>query len=140
MDQESINPAPTPTFQTCFITTHKNACRVAKFSRDGKLIATGSEDHSIKLLDVDKMKVFNQNGNAELNKQNATRPVLKTYYHHTDRVNDIDFHPLHPIFCSTPDDKPIQFYDIRSSGKRPYKTFNVSKEKVIRNQFVFLIL
>lgn len=77
LDSQFIFPAGAktrnfPNYQTRFITTHKNACRVAKFSPDGKrsfiagcnntgrFVATGSTDTSIKMLDVEKMKTYSQ--------------------------------------------------------------------------------
>lgn len=62
-------------FGTCFITTHKGACRVAAFSSDGKWAATGSEDTSVKLLDVAKMNVKSESS--------EDRPVIRTLYDHT---------------------------------------------------------
>jgi hypothetical protein len=62
-------------FNTSFITTHKGPCRVATFSPDGKWAATGSEDTSVKLLDVAKM---NQKADSS-----EERPVTRTLYDHT---------------------------------------------------------
>lgn len=42
-------------FDTIYVTSHKAPCRAGAFSNDGKLIATGSVDASIKILDVDRM-------------------------------------------------------------------------------------
>lgn len=117
--------ATTPNFETCFVTTHKQQCRTAKFSRDGKYCCTGSEDNSIKLLDVEKMKIFNQT-TKDTGDKPSTRPVIKTFYHHTNSVNDIDFHPIQPLFCSASNDKTIQLYYTHNSAKQAYKTFTVS--------------
>lgn len=42
-------------YETIYVTAHKGACRAAAFSTDGSLFATGSEDSSIKILDVEKI-------------------------------------------------------------------------------------
>ena len=42
-------------YETCYVTSHKGPCRVATYSRDGQLIATGSADASIKILDTERM-------------------------------------------------------------------------------------
>lgn len=48
--------APEPaTYETAYVTSHKAACRAGCFSFDGQLVATGSVDASIKILDVDRM-------------------------------------------------------------------------------------
>ncbi|KYQ88556.1 WD40 repeat-containing protein [Tieghemostelium lacteum] len=121
------NPVSNPnsvnsvSFITKFITTHKNACRCARFSWDGKFLATGSSDTSIKLLDVDKMKNYNQNKNETTEDFAPSRPVIRTYYDHTQPVNDLDFHPSAPILVSGSKDCTIRFYDYKSSIKRSFK-------------------
>ncbi len=71
---------PYPNYSTKFVTTHKNAVRAAKFSHDGKLLATGSLDTSLKLLDVDKMKTYNlHKGEGD----EFAKPVIRTFYDHT---------------------------------------------------------
>lgn len=53
-DQVIVAPAPYQ-YETIYVTSHKAPCRSGAFSPDGKLIATGSADASIKILDVDRM-------------------------------------------------------------------------------------
>ncbi|KAN0031724.1 hypothetical protein ACTFIV_005590 [Dictyostelium citrinum] len=110
-----------PNFITKFITTHKNACRCAKFSWDGKFVATGSSDTSIKLLDVNKMRNYNQTKNETTEDSAPSRPVIRTFYDHTMPINDLDFHPSAPILSSASKDGTIRFYDYKSSLKRSFK-------------------
>ena len=131
LERDSIRSTASPNFVTGFVATHKLSCCTAKFSRDGKYICTGSEDNSIKLLDVEKMKVFNHLSKDSDKHSKSYHPVIKTYYRHNDRVNDIDFHPIQSLFCSASNDKTIQMFDISSSGKQAYKTFNVSLHFVL---------
>ena len=42
-------------YETVYVTSHKGQCRVGAFSSDGQLVATGSVDASIKILDVERM-------------------------------------------------------------------------------------
>eukprot|EP01133_Synstelium_polycarpum_P012803 gene12803-15025_t len=114
-------PVPKVSFLTKFITTHKNACRVAKFSADGKYVATGSSDTSIKLLDVNKMRNFNQTKNETTEDFAPSRPVMRTFYDHTGHITDLDFHPSAPILASSSKDATIRFYDYKSSLKRSFK-------------------
>lgn len=53
-DVATSTPAPNQ-YETIYVTSHKAPCRAGAFSPDGKLIATGSADASIKILDVDRM-------------------------------------------------------------------------------------
>ncbi|EGG17778.1 WD40 repeat-containing protein [Cavenderia fasciculata] len=109
------------TFITKFITTHKNACRCAKFSGDGKYVATGSSDASIKVLDVNKMRNFNQTKNETSEDFAPSRPVFRTFYDHSKPITDLDFHPTAPILASASKDCTIRFYDYKSSLKRSFK-------------------
>ena len=36
-------------YETCYVTAHKGPCRTGTFHKSGQLIATGSEDASIKV-------------------------------------------------------------------------------------------
>jgi cleavage stimulation factor subunit 1 len=63
-------------FVTCFVTTHKAECRVAAFSKDGKWAATGSQDASVKLLEIGKMNMKTESL--------EDRPIIRTLYDHTD--------------------------------------------------------
>jgi cleavage stimulation factor subunit 1 len=69
-DADITPTTPEPcTYETVYLTSHKGACRAAAFTNDGKVIqqvllrpiltgslfATGSEDSSIKILDVEKI-------------------------------------------------------------------------------------
>ncbi len=53
-DVQSMSPEASE-YETCYVTSHKGPCRVATYSRDGQLIATGSADASIKILDTERM-------------------------------------------------------------------------------------
>ena len=124
-DKDLMKRAIAPNFTTRFITTHKESCRMAKFSKDGKFVATGSEDTSIKLLDVDKMKNFNQQKTDLNDKYSPARPVIRTYYDHNGPINDIDFHPTQSMLCSASSDKTIKFYDYKGSVKRSCRSIQV---------------
>ncbi|KAI6239641.1 Cleavage stimulation factor 50 kDa subunit [Aphelenchoides fujianensis] len=53
-DVQPTTPEPSM-YETIYVTAHKGACRAAAFNLDGSLLATGSEDSSIKILDVEKI-------------------------------------------------------------------------------------
>jgi cleavage stimulation factor subunit 1 len=52
----------------------------------GKFVATGSADTSIKLLDVGKMKSYNQNKSEHGEDFAPARPVIRTFYDHTQVI------------------------------------------------------
>ena len=41
-------------YETCYVTSHKAPCRAAAFDKQATVIATGSVDASIKILDIDR--------------------------------------------------------------------------------------
>jgi cleavage stimulation factor subunit 1 len=45
-------------YETCYVTSHKAPCRAAAFDKQGIVIATGSVDASIKILDIDRLNFF----------------------------------------------------------------------------------
>lgn len=99
-------------YDTCWIATHKNGCTAAAFSSDGTLVATGSQDTTIKLIDVNKIRQARIRGEEQ-----GVKAVIKTLYDHTHKISALDFHPSSPILGSA-SDVSIKFYDLRETAKR----------------------
>ncbi|KAL2639710.1 hypothetical protein AAZV13_06G184900 [Glycine max] len=78
-----------PKHETRHLSEHKNIARCARFSADGRFVATGSADTSIKLFEVSKIKQML----LPEAKDGPVRPVIRTYYDHIQPINDLDFHP-----------------------------------------------
>jgi len=52
----------------------------------------------------------------------GARPVTRTFYDHTQAINDLDFHPVAPILISCSKDCSIKFYDhSQSTVKRAFR-------------------
>ena len=47
-----VEPKYLPDYRTLYTTAHKGPCTTAAFSHDGRFIATGSADTSLKVIDV----------------------------------------------------------------------------------------
>jgi WD40 repeat protein len=80
-----------PNYLLKFVTSHRNVVRCAKFTPDGKYVASGSADTSIKLIDVQKMMTSTQqrtDGGVE--EVNMSRPVIRIFYDHI-QVNTLTF-------------------------------------------------
>jgi cleavage stimulation factor subunit 1 len=126
LEEDSSKEGPSgsrvsPNFVTRFIATHKDKCRCAKFSHDGKFVATGSQDTSIKLIDVDKMKSFSQ-AKGDTAEELLPKPVTRTFYDHSKPINDLEFHPFSPLLISASSDHTVKFYDYsKSSAKRAHR-------------------
>jgi cleavage stimulation factor subunit 1 len=126
-ESESMVTAPEPaSYETVYVTSHKGPCRAGTFSPDGSLVATGSQDASIKILDVEKM-IAKSTGAADDGQQSHTEsaqhPVIRTLYDHADEVTCLEFHPTEQILFSGAGDSTIKIYDFtKPSVKRALKT------------------
>lgn len=118
--------APEPSlYETVYVTSHKGACRAGAFSPDGQLIATGSSDASIKILDVERMLAKAHDiGNTD-NQEGQGHPVIRTLYDHLEEVTCLEFHPNKPILASGSRDCHVKLFDYsKTSVKKAFKTIN----------------
>ncbi|KAL5103555.1 Cleavage stimulation factor subunit 1 [Taenia crassiceps] len=119
IESESSTMAPEAAlYETCYVTAHKAACRAAAFNSTGQLIATGSHDSSIKILDVERMLAKGNSGPEHSaqetpQQQMEAHPVIRTLYDHTAEVTCVDFHPdaSQQILVSGSKDYTIKFFD-----------------------------
>ncbi|BAF13223.1 Os03g0754900, partial [Oryza sativa Japonica Group] len=111
-----------PKHEARHVSDHKNVVRCAKFSPDGKYFASGSGDTSIKFFEVAKIKQM-MLGDS---KDGPVRPVIRTFYDHTQPINDLDFHPESPILISAAKDNTIRFFDFSKTVAR--KAFRVIQD------------
>ncbi|THD22419.1 Cleavage stimulation factor subunit [Fasciola hepatica] len=84
----------------------------------GQLVATGSHDSSIKILDVERMLAKSVSpadhlGQETPQQQMETHPVIRTLYDHTAEVTCVDFHPdpTLQILVSGSKDYTIKLFD-----------------------------
>lgn len=119
--------APEPaSYETAYVTSHKHACRSGSFSFDGQLVATGSVDASIKILDVERMVAKSAPEDNETGReQQQGHPVIRTLYDHTEEVAYLEFHPKEQILASGSKDCTVKLFDIsKASVKKAHKTFS----------------
>lgn len=123
----TVTPEPA-SYETAYVTSHKQACRSGAFSADGQLVATGSVDASIKILDVDRMLAKSAPDDAEPTRgEQQGHPVIRTLYDHTDEVSYLEFHPKEQILASASRDCSVKLFDIsKASVKKAHKVLTVS--------------
>ncbi|XP_031271059.1 cleavage stimulation factor subunit 50 [Pistacia vera] len=107
-----------PKHETRHLSEHKNIARCARFSPDGRFVATGSADTSIKLFEIAKIKQMMLPDSRE----GPVRPVIRTFYDHMQPINDLDFHPQNTVLISGGKDHTIKFFDFsKATAKRAYR-------------------
>ncbi|KAK7497992.1 hypothetical protein BaRGS_00010863 [Batillaria attramentaria] len=115
-------------YETCYVTAHKLPCRCARFHPTGQIIATGSEDCSIKILDVERMLAKSATPVEIIametpQQQMENHPVIRTLYDHAAEVTCLDFHPYEQILASGSKDFSIRFFEYsKPSVKKAYKS------------------
>lgn len=122
-EPEASALAPEPhSYETAYVTSHKQACRAGAFSFDGSLVATGSVDASIKILDVERMLAKSAPEDIEPGREQQGHPVIRTLYDHTDEVSYLEFHPKEHILASASRDGTVKLFDIaKPSVKKAHK-------------------
>eukprot|EP00794_Sanderia_malayensis_P000807 gene807-102_t len=122
---------PMSQYETHYVTAHKGPCTAAAFSHDGRLISTGSNDASIKIIDVNRMLAKAAQSQAERQAEKEiddgagmkNHPVIRTMYDHELTVTYLEFHPTVPVLISGSEDRTIKLFDFsKSSIKKAYKT------------------
>lgn len=123
-DASAVAPEPA-SYETAYVTSHKLACRSGAFSHDGTLVATGSLDASIKILDVERMLAKSAPEEMESGREQQGHPVIRTLYDHTDEVAFLEFHPKEHILASGSHDGTVKLFDIaKPSVKKAHKVIN----------------
>ncbi|XP_076056650.1 cleavage stimulation factor subunit 1 Cst50 [Oratosquilla oratoria] len=130
-ETEPQTSAPEPAmYETAYVTSHKDKCRAGAFSADGQLVATGSVDASIKILDVDRMLAKSDPDAVELHPDAVVgHPVIRTLYDHLEEITCLEFHPREQVLISGSRDTNVKMFDFsKTSAKKAFKTFTDAEQ------------
>ncbi|KAJ2001228.1 hypothetical protein GGI04_000624 [Coemansia thaxteri] len=101
-------------YSVWYQTRHKGAATAAGFSRDGRYVATGSADASLKVMEVARMR-----GAARV----EDKPVIRTLYHHAAEITGVAFHPNGLVLASCSEDRTIKLFDLSAAqGKYSFQS------------------
>lgn len=121
-----------PEIRLLYTAQHKQACRAAAFSADGRFCATGCLDGSIKILDCARMRVCAASTDGPLGRMRITeeelmKPITRTLQDHMLGITCLAFHPMNPTLFSGSADKAVKIYDLtRPPGHK--KAFSVLQD------------
>lgn len=132
-DPEQVIVAPAPhQYETIYVTSHKAPCRAGAFSPDGRLIATGSADASIKILDVERMiskSTAHANQQQNDNNNSGGDSSHQQQSNSNDLLNNQDSNNGHDVSESGPHFNPSQ------QQQQHHQTQHHSTHPVIRTLY-----
>ncbi|KAJ2452059.1 hypothetical protein EV183_003175 [Coemansia sp. RSA 2336] len=118
-DSRRAGGATVPGYQLWYKTKHKGVATMAAFSKDGRYIATGSADASLKLIEVDRVRSPSSGSTRREDK-----PVIRTMYHHDAEITGLAFHPNGLVLASCSADRSVKLFDISAAhGKHSFQSF-----------------
>ncbi|KAF1741897.1 hypothetical protein MXB_1689, partial [Myxobolus squamalis] len=108
-----------------YIASHKGPVTCSTFSYDGHLLATGSQDNSIKIIETEKIILRSSESKFDKNNKlinceeisSKNHPVIKTLYDHTSEIeciNSISFHPNGDYLLVAIQHPIIRLYDLNT--------------------------
>ncbi|KAJ1729647.1 hypothetical protein LPJ61_003419 [Coemansia biformis] len=102
---------------------HTGVATVAAFSDDGRYVATGSADATVKLIDVDQAR-----GAAAGAVRRDDKFVVRTLSDHDGGVTGLALHPNGLVLASCSEDRSIRLFDLSvAQGKHAFQSFRDSQ-------------
>ncbi|KAJ2847862.1 hypothetical protein J3B02_004071 [Coemansia erecta] len=118
LDLDRRVPAVVPYYKVWYKTKHKGAATAAAFSADGRYIATGSADSSLKLIEVDRVR-----NPAAGSARREDKPVIRTLYNHEAGITGMAFHPNGLVLASCSTDHTVKLFDLSAAyGKYAFQS------------------
>jgi len=108
VDPASLYRRSFPPYVSPFVSNFRSSVTCSAFhsSSDFTFLACGSEDRTVKIIDVSLI-----DGKARVDHDACIKATL---YDHADAVTDLSFHSYEPFLATAAKDFTIRFYDISS--------------------------
>jgi len=121
-----------PEVRLLYTASHKQPCRAIAYSADGRHLATGCADGSIKILDSARMRLCagaeaGPLGKLRITEEELAKPIVRTLQDHNLGITCLAFHPMNPTLFSGSVDKAVKIFDLtRPPGHK--KAFSVLQD------------
>ena len=119
-----------------YVARYDKSCRVAKFSNDGTVLATGDSGTTIKLFDVERMKLkpHQQQKRAEEAGLVYRKRSPRTSIFYVSQVNDLAFNPSGNYLVGAMSDRTCELFSIHTGNPRLNKSIKkIQNDEVVRS-------
>lgn len=111
--KDMVRPEPV----TKALISHMQEVTSSAYSPDGSIVATGSVDKSVKIINTRLAMLVNQETNVNKS-STVAKPVKRTLYSQAATVTALAFHPYRALLTTGSEDAAIQLFEYSKGDKK----------------------